>query len=163
MKIKILKLKNFRNCDGVNINFNKTKTLIIGKNAQGKTNFLESVYLLSDLKTPRTSTMTDLINFNSDMFEIDAIAEKNDTEIELDITYNTEKKRTLKVNQVKCTPKDFKSVVKTVLFSTKDLLLLRGTPQDRRDWLDRAISKYIQLMMKGFPFMTNSECKKTTC
>ncbi len=141
MKIKILKLKNFRNCDGVNINFNKTKTLIIGKNAQGKTNILESIYLLSDLKTPRTSTMTDLINFNSDMFEIDAIAEKNDTEIELDIMYNTEKKRTLKVNQVKCTPKDFKSVVKTVLFSTKDLLLLRGTPQDRRDWLDRAISQ----------------------
>ena len=47
----------------------------------------------------------------------------------------------IKVNNVKTTPKNFKSIVKTVLFSTKDLLLLRGTPQDRRDWLDRAISQ----------------------
>ena len=141
MKIKSLKLENFRNCNRVNINFNKTKTLIIGKNAQGKTNILESIYLLSDLKSPRTSTMTDLINFDAEVFEINAWAERNDTDIELDISYTSDKKRTLKVNQVKCTPKDFKSVVKTVLFSTKDLLLLRGTPQDRRDWLDRAISQ----------------------
>ena len=46
-----------------------------------------------------------------------------------------------KINKVKTTAKNFKSVLKTVLFSTKDLLLLRGTPQDRRDWLDRAISQ----------------------
>ena len=42
---------------------------------------------------------------------------------------------------LKSTVKDFKSVLKTVLFSTSDLLLLRGVPQDRRDWLDRAISQ----------------------
>ena len=47
----------------------------------------------------------------------------------------------LKLNKVKSTANDFKLVVKTVLFSTKDLLLLRGAPQDRRDWLDRAISQ----------------------
>lgn len=141
MKITNLKLKNFRNCEGVNICFDKNKTLIIGKNAQGKTNVLESIYLLSDLKSPRTSIMSDMIRFNTDSFEIDAVAEKNDTDIELNMSYNTDKRRVLKVNQVKCTPKDFKSVIKTVLFSTKDLLLLRGTPQDRRDWLDRAISQ----------------------
>lgn len=53
----------------------------------------------------------------------------------------TPKKREVKVNRVKSTIKDFKSVLKTVLFSTSDLLLLRGTPQDRRNWLDRAISQ----------------------
>ena len=141
MKIKKLYLKNFRNCEGVNIDFNGDKTLIIGKNAQGKTNILESIYLLSDLKSPRTSTIADLIKFSTEAFDIEANVEKNDTDIELSINYNAEKKRTLKVNRVKCTPKDFKSAVKTVLFSTKDLLLLRGTPQDRRDWLDRAISQ----------------------
>lgn len=141
MKIKQLVLKNFRNCSDINIDFSKRKTLIIGKNAQGKTNILESIYLLSDLKSPRTSSLSDLIKFDSNCFEIYANIEKNDTDIELEITYDTEKKRTLKINRVKCTPKDFKSTVKTVLFSTKDLLLLRGTPQDRRDWLDRAISQ----------------------
>lgn len=141
MKIKKLKLKEYRNCSDVVLDFNTQKTLIIGKNAQGKTNILESIYLLSDIKSPRTSTLTDLIKFNSSQFEINAVVEKNNTEIELDFSYNQEKKRNFKLNRVKSTTKDFKLVVKTVLFSTKDLLLLRGAPQDRRDWLDRAISQ----------------------
>ena len=141
MKIKKLKLKEYRNCSDVVLDFNTQKTLIIGKNAQGKTNILESIYLLSDIKSPRTSTLTDLIKFNSSQFEINAIVEKNNTEIELDFSYNQEKKRDFKLNRVKSTAKDFKLVAKTVLFSTKDLLLLRGAPQDRRDWLDRAISQ----------------------
>ena len=141
MKIKRLGLKNYRNCENVELVFPSRKTLIIGKNAQGKTNILESIYFLSDLKSPRTSTISDLLQFNKPQFEISAVIEKNDTEIELDYLYTTEKKRELRVNKVKTTPKDFKLCAKTVLFSTKDLLLLRGAPEDRRNWLDRAISQ----------------------
>ena len=141
MKIVSLELKNYRNCINVLLDFSKQKTLIIGKNAQGKTNILESIYLLSDLKSPRTSSLLDLINFQTDSFEINADVLKNNTDIELNFSYNNEKKKEHKINKVKTRPKEFKSVVKTVLFSTKDLLLLRGTPQDRRDWLDRAISQ----------------------
>lgn len=141
MKITKLLLKDYRNCTEIDLGFNKQKTLIIGRNAQGKTNILESIYLLSDLKSPRTSTMTDLIKFGSEKFNINAHIRKNNTDIELDFLYNNEKKREFKINRVKSTSKNFKLVVKTVLFSTKDLLLLRGTPQDRRDWLDRAISQ----------------------
>ncbi len=141
MQIKRLGLKNYRNCTNIELEFPTKKTLIIGKNAQGKTNILESVFFLSDLKSPRTSSISDLIQIGTEHFEINSILEKNNTEIELDYFYNSEKKRELKVNKVKTTPANFKSVLKTVLFSTKDLLLLRGTPQDRRDWLDRAISQ----------------------
>ena len=141
MKIKRLGLKNYRNCEDVELIFDTQKTLIIGKNAQGKTNILESIYFLSDLKSPRTSTISDLIKFNAPQMEISATAEKNNTEIELDYLYTTDKKRELKVNKVKTSPKDFKLAVKTVLFSTKDLMLLRGAPEDRRNWLDRAISQ----------------------
>lgn len=141
MKLNQICLKNYRNCEDIVLNLDKQKTLIIGKNAQGKTNILESIYMLSDLKSPRTSIMTDMIKFNSGSFELNAKLIKNDTDIELDVSYNSEKKRELKINKVKTTPKNFKTVLKTVLFSTKDLLLLRGTPQDRRDWLDRAISQ----------------------
>lgn len=152
MKIKSLGLKNFRNCANVWLEFTSQKTLIIGKNAQGKTNILESIYLLSDLKTPRTSTISDLIKFGAEEFEINAEIEKNNTDIELDFSYNQDKKRLFKLNKVKSTAKDFRLAVKTVLFSTKDLLLLRGAPQDRRDWLDRAISQvypaYIERLAK---------------
>lgn len=141
MKLVELNLKNYRNCKKINIVFSTQKTLIIGKNAQGKTNILESIYLLSDIKSPRTSTMTDLIKFDENEFELNAHVEKNNTDIELDFSYNQEKKRVFKINKVKSTGKNFKQIVKTVLFSTKDLLLLRGAPQDRREWLDRAISQ----------------------
>lgn len=141
MKILHLGLKNYRNCLDVCLDFSSQKTLIIGKNAQGKTNILESIYMLSDLKSPRTSTITDLIKFGNDSFNINAVIQKNGTDVELDYSYNSDKKREFKINKVKSTAKDFKLTVKTVLFSTKDLLLLRGAPQDRREWLDRAISQ----------------------
>ena len=141
MRIKRLGLKNYRNCTDINLVFNTRKTLIIGKNAQGKTNILESVYFLSDLKSPRTSTVSDMIKMGSEQFEINAEIEKNSVDIELDFLFTSEKKRELKINKVKSTPKDFKQVVKTVLFSTKDMLLLRGSPENRREWLDRAISQ----------------------
>ena len=141
MKIKRLALKNYRNCENTELVFPTRKTLIIGKNAQGKTNILESIYFLSDLKSPRTSAISDLIQFHKSCFEINAEFIKNDTDIELDYLYTSEKKRELKINKVKTTPRNFKQVVKTVLFSTKDMLLLRGAPEDRRNWLDRAISQ----------------------
>ena len=141
MHIKKVQLENFRNCESITLDFLNQKILIVGKNAQGKTNILESIYLLSSLRSPRTSTFSDMINFSAKSFEISAEIIKNDTLLEMQLTYNNEKKRELKLNHLKTNASNFKNVLKTVLFSTKDLLLLRGTPQDRRDWLDRAISQ----------------------
>lgn len=141
MKIIDLKLKNYRNCENLELDLNCGKVLIIGKNAQGKTNILESISFLSTLKSPRTGNNLELINFEKESFETSAVVEKNNTTIELDYYYDRTKKREIKTNKVKTRPKEFKSVLKTVLFSTQDLLLLRGTPQDRRDWLDGAISQ----------------------
>lgn len=141
MKINNLKLKKYRNCKDVELDLRSIKILIIGKNAQGKTNILESIYFLSTLKSQRTSNNLELINFGGNNFEISADVEKSGVEIELDYSYDNEKKKEIKVNKLKTRPKEFKSVLKTVLFSTQDLLLLRGTPQDRRDWLDSAISQ----------------------
>ncbi len=170
MKILNLKLKNYRNCENIELNFNKNKTLIIGKNAQGKTNILESIYFISTLKSPRTSNNTDLIKFNSPLFIIEAEIEKSQTNIEMLFSYSQHKKRELKLNGVKSKLKDFKSTLKTVLFSINDLLLLRGAPQDRRDWLDNAISqiypayderltKYDKIRIQKNNFL--KECAKT--
>ena len=141
MKLRDLSLTNYRNCKDLVLDLRSSKVLIIGRTAQGKTNILESIYILSTLKSPRTSNNIELINFNANKAEINCNLLKNNTDIELDFTYSNEKKRELAINKVKTTPKNFKSVLKTVLFSTTDLLLLRGNPSDRRDWLDRAISQ----------------------
>ena len=141
MRLRDLKLTNYRNCKDLYLDLSCNKILIIGKNAQGKTNILESIYLLSCLKSPRTSNNIELINFQAEKTEINCNLFKLETDIELDYTYSREKKRELALNKVKTTPKNFKPVLKTVLFSTADLMLLRGNPSDRRDWLDRAISQ----------------------
>ncbi len=141
MRLRDLKLTNYRNCADLELDLSANKVLIIGKNAQGKTNILESIYFLSALKSPRTSNNIELIKFNSDKAQINCNLVKSETDVELDFSYSVEKKRELALNKVKTTPKNFKSVLKTVLFSTADLLLLRGNPSDRRDWLDRAISQ----------------------
>lgn len=141
MKLLNLKLTDYRNCKNLELDFNSNKILIIGKNAQGKTNILESIYFLSTLKSPRTSNNIELIKFDAEKFSIESDVIKSDTDISLQYTYTKEKTRELKINGVRSRPKDFKSVLKTVLFSTSDLLLLRGNPSDRRDWLDRAISQ----------------------
>ncbi len=141
MRLRDLKLTNYRNCKDLCLDLYGNKILIIGKNAQGKTNILESIYFLSTLKSPRTSNNLELINFGAEKAEINCNMIKADTDVELDFSYSTEKKREIALNKVKTTPKNFKSVLKTVLFSTADLLLLRGNPSDRRDWLDRAISQ----------------------
>lgn len=140
MKIIKARLKNYRNCKDLKIDLDSKKILIIGKNAQGKTNILESIFFLSTLKSPKTANNTELIKIGCNSFEINAIVKKQ-TDIELDFSYDFNKKREIKVNKVKTTPKEFKTIFKTVLFSTQDLMLLRGTPEDRREWLDRAISQ----------------------
>lgn len=142
MKIKTIKLKNYRNCENIELDLNAQKILIIGKNAQGKTNILESIYFLSSFKSPRTNNYLELINIEKEKLEIKAKINKNNTDIELDFSYDKNKKRYLKINKVKTNKqKEFKKIIKVVLFSSQDLLLLRGSPQNRRDWLDLAISQ----------------------
>ena len=141
MRLHTLELRNYRNCLNLTLDFNSEKVLILGKNAQGKTNILESIYFISTLKSPRITNNSELINFGEDTVQISADIIKSETDINLNFSYNKEKQRVLKLNGVKTTPKNFKSVLKTVLFSSEDLMLLRGNPSDRRDWLDNAISQ----------------------
>ena len=139
MKILEFELKNFRNCIDVFGKITEEKSLIIGKNGQGKTNILEALYFLSTLKSPRTSNIKDFINFQNNNFSIKAEIEKNNVTSTIEVKYALGEKKQLLVNGVKANAKEFRGLLKSVLFSSGDLMLLRGAPQDRRNWLDRAI------------------------
>ena len=142
MFIKKLELKNFRNYADINAEFNSDKILFIGKNAQGKTNLLEAVYYLSSLNSMRTNSDSELIKWNEEICNIKADIKKFDVDIELEITINPPNRKKLKVNGLtKTKSSEFISNLCTVCFTTNDLLLLRGTPEDRRKWLDLAISQ----------------------
>jgi DNA replication and repair protein RecF len=141
MRVKNLALKNYRNCKDIKLNLDSEKVIIIGKNAQGKTNILESIYFLSTLKSPRTSNIKEFVNFEENNFSANTTITKSNTSIELEVSYQMDKTKTLKINGLKSTTKNYKNILNTILFSTQDLMLLRGTPQDRRDWLDSSISQ----------------------
>lgn len=143
MKINKLELVNFRNYKNLNLDFSSNKILIIGKNAQGKTNILESIYFTSSLKSLRAKTESELILWGQDFASIRLNFNKSeDFDSKLELILNPPKKKILKVNDVKKNKySDFISQLKTVNFQVDDLLLLRGTPENRRDWLDLAISQ----------------------
>ncbi|HIS88606.1 TPA: DNA replication/repair protein RecF [Candidatus Avigastranaerophilus faecigallinarum] len=142
MFIKNLKLKNYRNYDDIEISFNSNKILFIGKNAQGKTNLLESIFYLSNLDALRAKSDSELITLGKDFCNIKAEIKKFDIDVDLEIYINPPNRKKLKVNGInKNKSSDFISNISTVCFTTNDLLLLRGTPEDRRKWLDLAISQ----------------------
>lgn len=142
MLIKSLELKNYRNYTDLNLDFKSEKILFIGKNAQGKTNILEAVYYLSCLGSSRAKNDSEIIRWGEDFAILKAQIEKNDISADLQIKINPPKRKELKVNEVKKSKTaDFCSNLSVVSFSVNDLLLLRGVPDDRRSWLDLAISQ----------------------
>ena len=70
MYLKELKIKNFRNINSLNLELDKNINIFIGKNAQGKTSILESIYVLALSKSSRNIEDFDLIKMDSDFARI---------------------------------------------------------------------------------------------
>ena len=70
MYIKKLKLHDFRNYKSLNISLTKGINIIYGSNAQGKTNLLESIFLCTIGKSPRTSKDKDLISWGKQLSKV---------------------------------------------------------------------------------------------
>ena len=142
MLIKSIELKNYRNYEDLKLEFKSNKILLVGKNAQGKTNLLESVYYLSCLGSTRAKNDSELISWDKTFTKIKGEIIKQDFEITLEVLMNPPKKREISINGIrKRRPSEFCENFCVVSFSANDLLLLRGTPDDRRNWLDLAISQ----------------------
>ena len=142
MFIKSIELKNYRNYKDLKLEFSRKKILLIGKNAQGKTNLLEAMYYLSCLNSARAKNDSELILWNEQAAKLKAMVLKEDFEKELEVLINPPKRKELKVNGIKKSKSaEFCTNLSVVSFSVNDLLLLRGVPDDRRGWLDMAISQ----------------------
>ena len=142
MFIKKLELQNFRNYENFSIDINSHKVLIIGKNAKGKTNLLEAVLYLSCLDSYRITKDAELIKWGKDFAKIKADILKDDFLTTMAVNICPPKKKELFLNGIKKTKNaDFLGNLKVISFSVNDLMLLRGAPDDRRKWIDIAISQ----------------------
>ncbi len=140
MYLKNIHLRQFRNYLDQKVAFDAPKTILVGNNAQGKSNLLEAVELLSTLKSHRATRDRDLILDSKPMGQIEATLERQTGSIDLALTMRSQARRTLKLNGEPLRRHlDFLSVLNVVQFSCLDLELVRGGPEVRRNWIDRLV------------------------
>ena len=140
MYLKILRLRSFRNYIDRQIEFTAKKTILVGNNAQGKSNLLEAIELLASLKSHRTSRDRELVLDSASAGQIEATVERAYGTSELGIMLRKQGRRTVAVNREKLRRQlDFLGVLNAVQFSSLDLDLVRGAPDSRRSWLDNLL------------------------
>ena len=140
MYLKSLHLRSFRNYVDRQIEFTAKKTILVGNNAQGKSNLLEAVELLASLKSHRTSRDRELVLDSANAGQVEATVERAYGTSELRIVLRKQGRRTVAVNREKLRRQlDFLGILNAVQFSSLDLDLVRGAPESRRSWLDNLL------------------------
>ncbi len=134
MRIERVELTNFRSYEGAAFELHPDVTIVVGPNASGKTNLLESLYVLASTKSFRAKDR-DLIRHDQDFFRV--VAQAGDQEYALGFSTadgRTEKKITH--DGVKRTLVGHVGQIQVTLFEPSDLDLVSGPPEGRRRYLD---------------------------
>lgn len=137
MIVTKLELSNFRNYDSLKLKLDSKTNILYGKNAQGKTNILESVYLCSTTKSHRSSKDVELIKFNSDEGHIKLFINKNDREYRIDIHLRRNKSKGIAINGIPIKKaSELFGVFNVIFFSPEDLNIIKNGPSERRRFID---------------------------
>lgn len=140
MYIQTLKLQNFRNYDSLELEFNKGINIIYGKNAQGKTNLLESIYVLGITKSHRSSIDNYLIQNDKEFLKISGIIKKNRFPQKMEFYLSNQKK--LKIDDKSILKvSDYISRMNIIIFYPEDLEIIKGSPSVRRRFLNLELSQ----------------------
>ena len=100
MRIDALALRNFRNYDALNVTFAPDCNVIVGENAQGKTNLLEAIVYLSSARSPRARAEKELISFGKSECSIKANAFARNRDFLLEIALAAGRRRKILINKV---------------------------------------------------------------
>ena len=142
MRLNKLKLKNFRNYKELEIDLYEGINIFYGENAQGKTNILESIYLFSSSKSHRGAKDRELILFEANEGEIEIEFDSQKREQSASFKLYKNKNKELTVNGIdRSRQKALFGVFSTVIFSPEDLNLIKGSPEERRRFVDTDISQ----------------------
>ena len=140
MWIKNIKIKNFRNYDQEEINLEKNINIFYGKNAQGKTNIIEAIFLCSLGKSFRAKKDKEMIKLDEDSCSVEVEYEKSDREGKIKIEIGN--KKNIYLNGIKIKKlSELLGNLNIVIFTPDDINILKGGPQNRRRFLDIMISQ----------------------
>ncbi|MDR0445570.1 MAG: DNA replication/repair protein RecF [Oscillospiraceae bacterium] len=142
MILQSLELEGFRNYGAARAELSPGANVIFGRNAQGKTNLLEAVYLLSSGRSHRGARDRDMIRFDGDTARLTAHGQAFGREITLELRLFRSRRRETRRNGVKLTRADGRAgMPASVMFEPEDLELVRGGAARRRAELDACISQ----------------------
>lgn len=142
MKIKSLKIKNFRNYEFLKLQFDPAANIFYGDNAQGKTNILEAVYLSGTSKSHRGTRDKDMIQFGQTESHIETIVEKNEIEYQIDMHLKKNSPKGIAINKIPIRKAgELFGIVNLVFFSPEDLNIIKNGPGERRRFIDLELSQ----------------------
>ncbi|MEK4222109.1 DNA replication/repair protein RecF [Bacillus sp. FSL W8-0116] len=141
MYMKELILENFRNYESLQLTFENKVNVILGENAQGKTNVLEAIYVLAMAKSHRTSNDKDLIRWDEEYAKIEGRVEKRHTSIPLELTISKKGKKAKSNHIEQQRLSQYVGNLNVVMFAPEDLHLVKGSPQVRRRFIDMEIGQ----------------------
>lgn len=137
MFLKHLELQDFRNYDQLTVDFVSHKVILLGNNAQGKTNLLEAIGLLATGKSPTATKDADLVRWAKDQAIIRSEFDRELTDMRVDMLVRQSGRRAVRIDGM---PQrriaDLFGKMLVVLFRAEDLQLVKGSPAERRDYLD---------------------------
>jgi DNA replication and repair protein RecF len=138
MLLESLEAHNFRNLSG-KISWGPGLNIIYGDNGQGKTNWLEALYLLATTKSFRTQRPQEAIKFDEDLAIVrGTVARSREVQRELQVALQGSTK-TLTINGKRETVTRYLGQLHTVAFTADELEVVRGGPEARRKFLDRGV------------------------
>ena len=148
MWIKNIELKNYRNYDNLKIDFNNNMNIIIGNNAQGKTNLLESIYVLAVTKSFLSNSDKNLIKFDNHFSKIKGFLDGNNGTNYIEIIINDNGK-CIKVNNKEIKRiSEYISTMNVIVFSSNDIILFKDSPSSRRKYFNIQISQIDKYYLK---------------
>lgn len=149
MNIKSIEFTGYRNLEDGEIKPGKEMNVICGRNAQGKTNLIESIWLFTGAKSFRGNKDNEILGFGKNFSRLKMIFESFGVEKEAEIVIENKRKAKLNGNNLSSASLLAGNFC-AVIFSPDDLSLISDGPQKRRKFLDTAISqiypKYIEIL-----------------
>lgn len=141
MYLKELELHNYRNYETLTIPFENKVNVILGENAQGKTNLMEAIYVLALAKSHRTSNDKELIRWDAEYAKIKGRLHKTHGTVPLELTISKKGKKA-KYNHIEQKKLSrYIGNMNVVMFAPEDLNLVKGSPQVRRRFIDMEIGQ----------------------
>ncbi len=142
MFIESVEIEQYRNLDSMKINLSPGVNIFYGDNAQGKTNFLESVYVSSTTRSHRGSKDRELIRFNCNEAHIRLFYHKNDLTHRMDVHLRRSHSKGIAVDGVPVRRTgEIMGNIPVVLFSPEDLAIIKSGPAGRRRFMDMELSQ----------------------